>query len=158
MVERCHTILADIFPHEGTKKIGGSRVFIRVPLLVVLKDSVKAIRNELGNWADVEARNDIALLWAEVVELLARLEKEGCDGNAQKIDEAVTLLYLASGATWNYLRAFTTDEPPHNPQYVRVEPMLPLLKRCGHESKIESGIEPKQLVERLRTELNVCLR
>jgi len=158
LVERYHTGLTDFFPHEGVKTIGGSRMFISGPFFVVLKECVSDLRSALRKWSDVEARNVLDLLLAEAVDLLVRIEKEGRQGDPQRIDEAATLLYLANGTAWNYLREFATDEPPHNPQYVRVEPMLPLLKRCGRESNVESNADPRQLTQRLRVELSACLR
>jgi len=158
-LERCHTIMADAFPHEGLKAIGGSRIFLRDPLMEVLKKCVKEVMTELRQPAVDKVRNEVATLWAEVAGLLTRIE--GQDLNKKKADEinkAATLLYLANGITWNCLREFASGEPPHNTQYVRVEPMLPLLKRCGWQSEDGKNIAINQIVQRLQAELRACLR
>lgn len=157
LIERCHTALADIFPHEGTKAVGGSRIFIGTALLPVLKSCFSSIRDQLREWGGVDAWDQIDALLVSAGALVTRLEREGREGNAEQIDEAAMLLYLANGTIWNYLRGFVADEPPHNPQYVRVEPMGPLLKRCGREIGKGDG-DPKRMVQELGLELSACLR
>jgi hypothetical protein len=157
LVERCHIGLTDLFPHEVTKALGGTRTILRTPLLGALKLCIQDVRQELMNLPDADARNELASLWTEAANLLARMEKERDRSDADaRIDNAATLLYLASGTTWNYLRELAPGESSHNPQYVTVEPILPLLKRCGRENAAET--DPKQLAQRLIVELNACLR
>jgi hypothetical protein len=157
LIERCHTALADIFPHQGTKAIGGSRIFIGTSVFPVLERCFRGIRDQVQKWGRVETRDQIDTLLAAAEALVTRLEREGRHGNAEQIDEATILLYLANGTMWNYLRVFAVGEPPHNPQYVRVEPMEPLLKRCGRESA-KGDVDPKRMVQKLGLELSACLR
>jgi hypothetical protein len=159
LLERCHTILTDAFPHEGLKKIGGSRIALRGPLMVILKKCVKEIVKELKKSSVDEPGGEVAALWVEVTELLTRIERQDLNKKSEdEINKAATLLYLANGVTWNDLRELVSYEPLHNPQYVRVEPLLPLLKRCGCESDDETHITPKQMVRRIQAELRACLR
>lgn len=159
LLERCHTILTDAFPHEGLRKIGGSRIALRGPLMTVLKKSVKEVTTKLSKPVDDEVWRDVATLWGEVTELLTRIERQDLNKESgDEINKAATLLYLANGVTWNCLRGLLADEPPHNPQYVRIEPLFPLLKRCGWESEDEINIVPKQMIQRLQTELRSSLR
>jgi hypothetical protein len=154
-LERCHTVLADAFPHEGLKAIGGSRVFLRDPLMAILKKCANAIAKEP---AVSEIGSDASALWVEVAELLTRIERQDLNKKIEdEVNHAAILLYLANGITWNCLRESVVDEPPHNPQYVRIEPLLPLLKRCGWKNEAE-GITSKQIVQQLQAELKTCLR
>jgi hypothetical protein len=124
LLERCHTILADVFPHEGLRKVGGSQIFLREPLLGILNKCVKEIVKELRNPIIGSVQNDLGSLWSEVVELLSRIENQNLNNkSADEINNAAILLYLASGATWNLLRALAAEEPLHNQQYVRIEPL-----------------------------------
>lgn len=132
-------------------------MFLRGPLLVCLKDVVKEVMKEMKSSAVRVDLSDPTALWIEVNDLLARIESKGSKQNAEDMDKAATLLYLANGTTWNWFHGLLADEPSHNAQYVRVEPMLPLLRRCGWESKDETNADPKQLVKRLRAELKTCL-
>lgn len=155
-LERCQTILSDAFPHEGLKAIGGSRIFLRDPFLATLKKCVKGVAGELKAASLGEAVSDVSALWAEVAELLRRIERQDLSKkSADEINKAITLMYLANGATWNYLRGVLMEEPSHNPQYVRIEPLLPLLKRCGWEDKADST--PQQIIQRLEAKLKACL-
>ncbi|MEI6074621.1 MAG: hypothetical protein WCS94_03550 [Verrucomicrobiota bacterium] len=157
-LERCHTVLADAFPHEGLKAIGGSRVFLRDPLMTILKKCANAIAKELKDPAVGEVESDASALWVEFAELLTRIEWQDLKIKSEdEVNHAATLLYLANGVTWNCLRESVVDEPPHNPQYVRIEPLLPLLKRCGRKNEAE-GITSKQIVQQLQAELKTCLR
>ncbi len=156
-LERCHTGLADLFPHEGTRAIGGSSIFIGTALFPALKSCFKSIRGELRKWTNLEARKELEPLLAAAEELLLRMEK-GRKQDAELINKAAMLLYLANGTLWNYLRGFVHYEPPHDARYVRVEPMGPLLRRCGRETDREDRVDPKQVVQQICAELDACLR
>ena len=156
LVERCHTILADAFPHEGTKAIGGSRMFLRGPLMITLKDCVMEIIKEMRDQAVIEGSSNLVVVWVEVTKLLVRIEDQSIKRKTEEIDKAAILLYLVNGTTWNYLCGQVTAEPPHNPQYVRIESMSQLLKRCGWCYKNEKDNDPTRLVQRLYAELKAC--
>src|ERR1043166_1612170 len=147
LLERCHTALSDVFPHEGTRAIGGSRIFIGTALFPVLKDGIRNIRKHLKKWTNFEARNEIDPILAAAGDLLIRIGRQGRQGDAQRIDKSVRLLYLANGTIWNYLCGFAVDAPPHNPQYVRIEPMKVLLKRCGRGNMTEGDVDPKSVLQ-----------
>lgn len=158
-VEHCHIGLTDLFPHEITKALGGTRTILRISLLGAFKPCIQDGRQELMNLPDADARNELTALWSEVANLLARMEKVSRRSDANpRIDNAATLLYLASGTTGNYLRTLAPSESSHNPEHVSVEPMLPLLKRCGCASTAESESDPRPLAKRLAAERRACLR
>lgn len=162
-VERCHTLLADFFPHAGMLELGGSKSLLGTRLMPVLQDCAIRVRDALLRLDESPPDARIVKLhllevWLSMIGLLERLSKSNSKHEAAEVNNAARLLYLASGTSWNYLRGLAPGEPPHNPQYIRVEPMLPLLKRCGRESEEKADVAPKQLAQRLAVELNDCLR
>ena len=162
-LERCHTAMGDFFPHAGLLEVGGSKALLSMSIMPVLQDCTTRVREsllclhesppEMGS-----AKLQMLDLWSSVIGLLKRLRRVGSEREAAEVNEAATLLYLACGTSWNYLCGLAPGEPPHNPQYVTVEPMLPLLKRCGRKSRAETDVDPRQLAQRLTVELDACLR
>jgi hypothetical protein len=154
-IEACHQHLTDIFPHEGLKAGGGSRLFLGGALSPVLQKCFDEIRVALHRLSGLQAREDLESLWKEGGRLFARVEKEGRNGNAARIDEAVTLLFLISGTTWNLLSLELGVPPPHDERCSKVEPMSVLLKRCNRQ---EEGIDLNVFSKKLRDEAVVSLR
>lgn len=162
-LERCHTALADFFPHAGLLEIGGSKSLLGSRLMPVIRDCVTRVCQSLSllheNSPEVfSAKQQLSELWSSGLALLERLNKTDTKVAASEVNEAARLLYLVSGTTWHYLCGLTPDVPAHNPQYVQIEPMRPLLQRCGYDGRLTSDNNLKQLVQLLRTKLDACLR
>ena len=158
LIERCHTVLADLFPHEGAKVVGGSRNFIGTGLFVVLKKCIKDIQGELRKCSNSKSLNDIISLWNEIENLVIRIEKRGRHGNEELINDSAILLYFACGVSWNLLCEKSVDSPPHDNKYVRVEPIAPLMKICGREITNQMPVDLQILVGQILTEMKAYLR
>ena len=162
-LERCHTAMADFFPHAGLLEIGGSKSLLGSRLMPVIRECATSVCQSLSRLPEtspevLSAKLQLSELWSSVLGLLERLDKADSKFGASEVNEAARLLYLTSGTTWHYLCGLTPDEPLHNPQYVKIEPMLPLLKRCGREANLTAETNPKQLVDLLHAQINACLR
>lgn len=144
LIERCHTILADLFPHEGLLAIGGSRVFVRTNLFVVLKKCIGDIR---GSLAKTDPAGIVALFWNRAADLVDKMEKKNTEENSNDINEAARLLYFGSGLTWNFLRQQVPGDISHNANYVRVETVRELLARCGQNDQDMEQIAPDVLLK-----------
>jgi hypothetical protein len=153
-VERCHTILNDLFPHEGTRAVGGSRIFIGTPLFAVLKSCIRDIRKHLQKCGHFQLQNELILLWSGAEDLVVRIEQEGRHGDMEQINGAAIILYLACGTTWNVLQLQTNKVPPHNKNYVRVEPMAQLFIRCEYKRRIQEPVDFQVVVGYLTDEIN----
>ncbi len=158
LMERFHTILADLFPHHGLKAVGGSRILIGTALFPVAKDCVEKIRNEVESSPDANTRMSLTPLFTEAAELIGRIEREGRTGNEEKINEAATLLYLVSGVAWNYVAHELGTSPSRDPNHVRVEPLGPLFNRCGRRMNVLDSVELQPLLGQLTAEMKTCLR
>lgn len=155
-LERCHTVLADIFPHEGLRRIGGSHVFFRGPLLITLKECIEQILGKLKKLNSEEIRCELIELWIEIGKLVLRIQQAGhSEDSADRINEAAILLYLANGVTWNLLREIQMHELPHNPQYVKIEELNPLLRRCGW--RFGGDVTTKEVIGLLQIQLKTCM-
>ena len=162
-LERCHTAMGDFFPHIGLLEVGGSKALLSMRIMPVLQNCAFRVQESLSNWMncppDLEIeKQQMIELWSSVADLLERLIKTGNRHDAVEINEAATLLYLVSGASWNYWQELLSVEPPHNLQYLRVEPTIQLLKHCGREYEDKANTDPKLLIKRLHVELKTCIR
>lgn len=157
LVERCHTGLGNAFPHEGLEKIGGSRIFMRGNMLPILRECFDNILVELHKTAVGIEWLYLIQLRIEMGALLLRVEKRNQPKYEKEISLATRFLYLANGLTWHRMCQIVDQIPPHNPQYDRVEPILPLLLRCGWKGETVNNGDPKILVKELASDLRKCL-
>ena len=154
-IEICHQHLTNIFPHEGVKAGGGSRMFLGGALSPVLQKRIDEITAALHRLA---GKGDLESLWKEAGRLFARVEKEGREGNATRIDEANMLLFVISGTSWNVLSLELGEPPPHDERCSKVEPMSVLLKRCNRQEKMDESFDLNAFPKKLRDEAVACLK
>jgi hypothetical protein len=158
LLERAHTILSDMFPHEGLRAIGGSRRFIGSPVLPLVRGCFGDVLAELVRLGPPQEAAFVVPLLTEAVRLVGRMERETSSGDEQAVNNAATLLYLASGLSWNYLRRVSARPAPHNTDYVRVESVPVLLGLCGRQAADEHSTKQEDLLGEIGAEIGRALR
>jgi hypothetical protein len=158
LLERTHTLLADLFPHEGLRAIGGSRVFVGSPVLPLVRNCFRDVLAELARSGPAPQAAAVVPLLAEAVRLLERIEKRAPHSDERSINNAAMLLYLASGLSWNFLRRSLAGPAPHSPDYVNVEPVSALLALCGRQAAADQGTRLEGSLYEVRGEIGMALR
>jgi hypothetical protein len=157
LIERLHTILSDIFPHEGLKQIGGSKIFIGSTVFPLVRETVETIKHQIGETPHLSGRETLMILLHEAVQLTLRIEQKGRDADPEAINIAAKLLYFVSGTIWNLVSSQYSKIPPHDENYVRVEPLVPLLAKCP-EWRRSALIEPEVLAKEIIADVRQCLQ
>jgi len=109
----------------------GSRVFITSKLFEQLEASAATIQ-------DAAINLPVALAFAsETSQLLQRIKTEGRHGNPVAINEAIVLLYLASGLAQHSICATFQMNTPATEQFGRVKSVEQLMNLCKPDCEWE---------------------
>ncbi len=110
--------------------MAGGSVFLGTNLFRALDDGLSLIERALGNAENSAVRREVADFWKSFTHLFLRLESQNRHEKSKRIDDAINLLYFASGVLYHRINEFSGSVPFQDTRLVGVEPLEELITLC----------------------------
>jgi len=155
LVWKFHQILNTAWPKPSVPQMAGSSVFIGTNLFKTLENGLSQIKDALISCEGT--KKEMLPFWNSFSDLFFKIGMQNRFEKSVRIDEALNLLYLASGILYHRIREITSASPQLHAHLSDVEDVGKLLQACGWTSdkttikEIENEliVEMKASVEKL---------
>ncbi|HEY3763392.1 MAG TPA: hypothetical protein VGN23_16725 [Verrucomicrobiae bacterium] len=156
-VWKFHSVLNIIWPKPGVPVMAGSSTFIGTGFFRSLETGIKEIDRMLISFGlDQEIQKELCDFWHVVYLLYLRLKVQKRLEKSVQVDDAINLLYLASGVLYNRIKEISFITIELAPGLSDVEDIEKLLYVCnwgqkkGAIKEIENNImsEMRALLEK----------
>lgn len=150
----CHSILNTAWPKPGVTQMQGAQIYIGTKLFEALENALSQVERDVFA-CRIFSPNDIPYNVCELFEvMIKRLNKIGRKTNNSQIDNAVNLLYLATGVLYHHICKLFNVIPEQDDRFSPVEELQPLLISCGWDTKT---CDTQIILEMLSKKMSKCL-
>ena len=130
-VRHFHSILNTAWPRPGVPQMAKASVFIGTKLFTALENGLIQIQHALEALHSSSNRNELVGFWKTLAGLFLQLKGQNSGERSERIDQALNLLYLASGVFYHRLAELSSVVPKADERMIGVEEMAKLLELCG---------------------------
>jgi len=152
-VAKFHSIFNTAWPRPGEPALAGASIFIGTTLFKTLENCLGRIEHAIDETEGVEFGDEIKRFWAAFKALFCAVSGQDRTEKSQRIDQALNLLYFASGVFYHRLAELSFAKPDLDKDFIRIESFDELVTLCRWPRKADSV---KSVFESLVEEMMAC--
>jgi hypothetical protein len=152
---KLHSVLSVIWPKPGVPVMAGASTFIGTNFFKSLETGIRQIDEQLNSYGlNGETRKELCDFWHVVHLLYLRLRVQNKLEKSVRIDNAINLLYLASGVLYHRIKETSSITIELAPGLSDVEDFEKLLRVCNW-ARTKTTIQ--EIENSVVTEMNTLL-
>ena len=152
-----HQHLLDLFPHEGLKRNGGSKIFLGGKLSVVIESRLDELIASI-QFVKIGEYDFCLNLLRSAKTLFRKIDSARDQASPEQINDSIVLIFLISGTVWNFIALEFPNMLAFDDRCYKVDPMIYLQKRCLRKEIVGTKSEFEEFIKKLGREVDEHLR
>jgi hypothetical protein len=150
LIWKFHCVLNTAWPKPDVPVMAGSSVFIGTNLFKALENGLVQIEQSFHS-SQSQGREELLPFWNAFNHLFSILKKQNRSEKSARIDEALNLLYLASGVFYHRIKEISSATLETDPRLTGVEDIPTLLKICKWTGATKASEMENEIIEKMNT-------